>query len=64
MQSTHEPMSNRESGDGRPDIILKSRTTRFASYVIEFKYDKESENVDKLADEALSQVNYHVQSRR
>ncbi|MCD7892276.1 MAG: PD-(D/E)XK nuclease domain-containing protein [Erysipelotrichaceae bacterium] len=56
MQSTHEPLSNRESGDGRPDIILKSRTSRFASFVIEFKYDKGSENVDKLAEVALNQI--------
>ncbi|MCD7839130.1 MAG: PD-(D/E)XK nuclease domain-containing protein, partial [Erysipelotrichaceae bacterium] len=56
LQGTHEPLSNRESGDGRPDIILKSKTSRFASYVFEFKYDKESENVDKLAQIALNQI--------
>lgn len=60
MQATHKTISNRESGNDRPDIILKSHTTRYPSYVIEFKYDKESENTDKLADIALDQIEKKV----
>ncbi|MCD7949495.1 MAG: ATP-binding protein [Erysipelotrichaceae bacterium] len=56
LQGTHKPLSNREAGDGRSDVTLKSKTTKYPSYVIEFKYNKESENVDKLADEALDQI--------
>ncbi len=56
MQATHKALSNRESGDGRPDIILKSKSQRYPSYVIEFKYDKESENVERLAQVALDQI--------
>ncbi|MCD7893019.1 MAG: ATP-binding protein [Erysipelotrichaceae bacterium] len=56
MQATHKAISNRESGNGRPDIILKSHTSRYPSYVIEFKYNKENENTDKLADIALEQI--------
>ncbi|MCD7892266.1 MAG: PD-(D/E)XK nuclease domain-containing protein [Erysipelotrichaceae bacterium] len=57
LQGTHEPLSNREMGYGRTDIVLQSKTPRYPSYVFEFKYSKEeNDNLDKLADDAYQQI--------
>ncbi|MCD7894918.1 MAG: ATP-binding protein [Erysipelotrichaceae bacterium] len=57
LQGTHEPLSNREMGYGRTDIVLQSKTPRYPSYVFEFKYSKdEKDNLDKLADDAYQQI--------
>ncbi|MCD7949328.1 MAG: ATP-binding protein [Erysipelotrichaceae bacterium] len=57
LQSTHEPLSNREMGYGRTDIVLQSKIPRYPSYVFEFKYSKdEKDNLDKLADDAYQQI--------
>ncbi len=57
LQSTHKPLSNREMGYGRTDIVLQSKTPRYPSYVFEFKYSKdEKDNLDKLADDAYQQI--------
>ncbi|MCD7808462.1 MAG: ATP-binding protein, partial [Erysipelotrichaceae bacterium] len=57
LQGTHEPLSNREMGYRRTDIVLESKTPRYPSYVFEFKYSKdEKDNLDKLADDAYQQI--------
>ncbi|MCD8029086.1 MAG: ATP-binding protein [Erysipelotrichaceae bacterium] len=57
LQSTHKPLSNREMGYGRTDIVLESKTPRYPSYVFEFKYSKDDKvSLDKLADEAYQQI--------
>ncbi|MCD7892305.1 MAG: ATP-binding protein [Erysipelotrichaceae bacterium] len=57
LQGTHEPLSNREMGYGRTDIVLQSKAPRYPSYVFEFKYSKdEKDNLDKLADDAYQQI--------
>nr|WP_297705270.1 AAA family ATPase [uncultured Butyrivibrio sp.] len=47
-------VSNRESGDGYADIIIKSAETR-TGVVLEIKY-AENENLDAYCDEALHQI--------
>ncbi len=47
-------VSNRESGDGYADIIIKSAETR-TGVVLEIKY-AENENLDAYCDEALKQI--------
>ena len=56
-----ELISNRETGKGRSDIILKAKDKAKTSFVLEFKYLKEKkkhvqEELDKLADQALQQI--------
>lgn len=48
--------SNREESKGRCDIILKSKKKNRLSFVIEFKYTKESHKLEELADEAVHQI--------
>lgn len=53
----YEVKSNRESGKGRSDIILKSRNGKYPNIILEFKYTKEeSQNLEALADEAILQI--------
>ncbi|MCD7894931.1 MAG: ATP-binding protein [Erysipelotrichaceae bacterium] len=56
LSNTHEVKSNPEEGKGRTDIILKARSSKYTSYVIEFKHGKKEDNLDKLADDALTQI--------
>lgn len=61
LDGYYEVRSNRESGDGRSDIILKARNTGYKHFVIEFK---QGENLEKLAEEAIAQIiekNYAVE---
>lgn len=57
LQSEYEINSNRESGNGRSDIILKAKKEHLPSYILEFKYTKD-ENTDliQLAKEAIEQI--------
>lgn len=49
--------SNRESGEGRGDILLYSKRHECPDMVLEFKYTKDiSEDLDELAAKALEQV--------
>ena len=64
LKEEYEISSNQEVGKGRCDIILKSKHEQYPSYVLEFKYTKDSNvNLDKLADIALKQIeerNYDI----
>lgn len=48
--------SNRESGDGRPDLMLLEKRRRKLAVVIEIKATKEFTKLGSLCDEALHQI--------
>lgn len=48
-----EISSNRETGTGRSDILLKSKSSKYKHMIIEFK---QGDDVDKLAKEAVNQI--------
>lgn len=48
--------SNRESGDGRPDLMLLERRRHKLAVVIEIKATKEFTKLDYWCDEALKQI--------
>ena len=47
------PLSNRESGDGRYDILVERSNTNF---IFEFKISKDAETLEQSAKEALEQI--------
>jgi hypothetical protein len=47
------PLSNRESGDGRYDILIEKPT---ANFIFEFKASNSAENLEEKAQEALTQI--------
>ncbi|SET24297.1 PD-(D/E)XK nuclease superfamily protein [Thomasclavelia cocleata] len=50
-------ISNREAGKGRCDIILKARKENQVSYILEFKYAKDSNpDLKELAKTAVEQI--------
>ncbi|XCP85995.1 AAA family ATPase [Roseburia hominis] len=52
-----EIKSNRESGKGRSDIILRSKNGKYPNVIMEFKYTKEEkEDLHSLAMAAIRQV--------
>ena len=55
LTGEYEIISNREAGSGRCDIILKAKKD-LASYVIEFKYSKNKEELESLSDIAIDQI--------
>lgn len=59
LQNDYHITSNKESGKGRYDILLASKTNK-TSYIFEFKYTK-NKNLEKLAIEAIHQIekNYY-----
>lgn len=48
--------SNRESGNGRPDIMLMERRRRELAIVIEVKDTRNFKDLEKLCDEGLAQI--------
>ncbi|WP_296878675.1 PD-(D/E)XK nuclease domain-containing protein [Thomasclavelia sp.] len=57
LSNDYEIISNKETGVGRCDIILKAKKDDLASYIIEFKYsNNEKEDLDKLANQAIKQI--------
>ena len=48
--------SNRESGDGRPDILLMEKRRRELAIVIEVKDTKKFNELEQLCDDALAQI--------
>ena len=48
--------SNRESGKGRSDIIIRSVSRRGAAVILELKVAKSFDELEKKADEALNQI--------
>lgn len=49
--------SNRESGDGRPDLMLLERRRHKLAVIIEIKATKEFTKLEYWCDEALKQIN-------
>ena len=49
-------LSNRESGNGRPDIILKYPSVRGKAVIIEIKVSGTYQGLEKKCDEALRQI--------
>lgn len=58
MDNQYKIKSNRESGDGRYDISLFPREDRYPGIIIELKWKKDVnvEALDKLAEDALAQI--------
>ena len=48
--------SNREAGNGRPDVILRYKRIRGAAIVLEFKAAKRADEIDHKLDEAETQM--------
>ena len=56
-------ISNRESGTGRPDIILKTPSVRGRAIVFELKAADRYTNLERFCDKALEQIkNNHYQA--
>ncbi|HIX76361.1 MAG TPA: ATP-binding protein [Candidatus Fusicatenibacter merdavium] len=49
-------LSNRESGNGRPDMILKYPSVRGKAVIIEIKVSETYRDLEKKCDEALRQI--------
>ena len=49
-------LSNRESGNGRPDILLKYPSVRGKAVIIEIKVSKTYQGLEEKCDEALRQI--------
>lgn len=58
MDNQYKIMSNRESGDGRYDISLIPRESRYPGIIMELKWKKDlsSDELSELAEEALAQI--------
>lgn len=57
LYGEYEIKSNRESGKGRGDLILKNLTGKYTHFILEFKYTKvKTQNLTLLAEEAIRQV--------
>ena len=52
----YELLSNRESGNGRPDIIMKPDTIRKKAFILELKVVKNFRQMDAACDEAIAQA--------
>ena len=59
MDSRYKIKSNRESGDGRYDICLVPRDNKYPGIIMELKAGKDldGEELNKLSDIALKQIN-------
>lgn len=63
IQNTHELRSNRESGDGIYDILIKPKTADYSlGIVLEFKHVKRNQSLKKLALVAIEQINQQAYS--
>lgn len=57
LQRDYEVKSNRESGNGRSDILLYAKNPGQPHMILEFKYtNNESQKLEELALEAAEQV--------
>lgn len=57
MSSRYYIRSNRESGDGRFDLVLEPKLCTLPGIIMEFKAVKEEEALHTSAEEALQQIN-------
>lgn len=63
----YEVLSNRESGNGRPDIIVKAPSVRGKAFILELKVTQEYQQMESACEEALRQVqeeNYRAELER
>ena len=58
MDNQYKIKSNRESGDGRFDICLLPRESKYPGIIMELKWKSKlgSRELESLADEALKQI--------
>ncbi|MDO4556362.1 MAG: PD-(D/E)XK nuclease domain-containing protein, partial [Lachnospiraceae bacterium] len=59
-------LSNRESGNGRPDLIMKAGSRRGMAFVFEFKIADAFQKLEAGCEEALEQIekqNYETELR-
>ena len=58
MDNQYKIKSNRESGDGRYDISLIPRESKYPGIIMELRWDKElsDKELDSLSVEALKQI--------
>ena len=56
MNNRYHIRSNRESGYGRFDIQLFPRNNGDPGFIFEFKHSKNADELDRLADDALRQI--------
>lgn len=61
LSSDYEIISNREAGKGRFDLVLKAKNSKLTSFVLEFKYSKDTSKdleseLDHLSNEAIKQI--------
>ena len=57
----YDIISNRETGKGRCDLIIKAKNEKRTSFILEFKYLKEDkkdlqDELDQLANQAIEQI--------
>ena len=52
----YEVTSNRESGYGRYDVILKPKVNDIPAYIIEFKLVRDNSNFDETIETAFKQI--------
>jgi len=63
LKDTHIILSNRESGHGRYDIkIIPKSKSKHAAFILEFKRSETSNNLEKLANDALNQIKQKLYS--
>jgi len=54
--SNYDLKSNRETGLGRCDIVMKHRSGRGKAVIFELKWTSNMKNIEKMRDEALKQI--------
>jgi hypothetical protein len=57
LADTHTVQSNKESGDGRYDVMLIPKDTQQLGLILEFKVAEEGDTLDSAAAQALNQIN-------
>lgn len=63
----YQVLSNRESGTGRPDLLVKTETVRGRAFILELKVTRDFYQMERCCDEALAQIkrqNYEAELRR
>lgn len=48
--------SNREAGNGRPDMVVRYNSLRGTAIIMEFKYSRHFQDMDRDASEAVAQI--------
>lgn len=56
LSDEYQVTSNRESGKGRYDILLKAKKKGVSSFILEMKYTKDADQLERLAKEAVEQM--------